>query len=210
MKGRKVNAIPEFPRQNNLISIWESGANRMNRHKGAGSNWIGSLVEELDLFVKDPVTDVSRFRALLEECRLPERIRQTVVAVHRELGYAALDLLDFLPPQRSILLLSFCKKKTEYVMEIVLRTTGPAVVFHSVTRTLGSWERYIYGYSRSTGSRIAFNQSFMPVEITDETVKVWFSFLLSEFDKKFDPGMCMQQPKIPDFDSGGFSNKASV
>jgi hypothetical protein len=174
-----------------LVSVWASGgANTMNRHEGAGSDWIGSLVEELDLFVKEPVADLSQFRALLEECRLPERIRQTVGIVNRELGYAALDLLDFLPPHRSILRLSFWKKKTEYVMEIVLRTTGPAVVFHSVT-TPSSWERYIYGYQRPSGSRIVFNQSFMPEEITDATVKIWFSFLLSEFAKKFNPGMYM-------------------
>jgi hypothetical protein len=180
----------------------------MNRNKSAGSDWIRSLVKQLDLVEKDPITDLSRFRTLLEECQLPERIREIVGAVNREVGYQALYLLDFLPPQRSILRLSFSMKKTEYILEIVLRTSGPAVVFHSATSAPGAWERYLHGYSRSSGSHIAFNQNFIPAEITDETIKVWFSYLLSGFDKQFDPGKCLHPTNILDF--GSLPKKASA
>jgi len=182
----------------------------MNHNKSAGGDWVGSLVKNLDLVHKDPTADLSRFRTLLEESHLPERIRQTAETVNKEVGYHALYLLDFSPPQRSILYLSFSKKKSEYIMEIVLRTAGPSVVFHSVTRAPGAWERYLYGYSRTSGSRIAFNQNFNPAEITDETVRIWFSFLLSGFDKKFDPAICMESPKILDFALGAFTGKASA
>ena len=183
----------------------------MNSHKGASSGWIGSLVKELDLVKeKDPVVDLSRFRTQLEECQLPERIRETVATVNGEVGYHALSLLDFLPPQRSVLRLSFSKKRTEYIMEIVLRTSGPAVVFHSVTGAPGAWERYLHGYSRSVGSHIAFNQNFKPAEITNETMRVWFSFLLSGFNRKFNPGIYLQSPEILDFDLGGLLDKTSV
>jgi hypothetical protein len=182
----------------------------MNRHKGTGSDWVTSLVNELDLVEKDPVANLSRFRTLVEECHLPERIQQTVVTVNKEVGYQALHLLDFLPPHRSILHLSFCKKKTKYTMEIVLRTSGPAVVFHSVPRAIGAWNRYLFGCSRDSRSHIAFKQNFIPGEITDESIKVWFSFLLSGFDKKFDPGTCKQSPKILDFAVVGFHDKATA
>jgi hypothetical protein len=162
----------------------------MALHKDASSDWISSLVTELDLNKeKKPVVDSSLFRTQLEECQLPERIRQTAAAINVEVGYQALHLLDFLPPQRSVLRLSFSKKKTEYIMEIVLRTSGPAVVFHYVTGTPGSWQRYLYGYSRSVRSHIALKQDFKPTIITNEILRAWFSFLLSGFDKKFNPGL---------------------
>lgn len=171
----------------------------------------GSLVKELDLVErKDSVVDLSPFRSQLEESQLPERIRQIVAAINGEAGYQALYLLDFLPPQRSVLRLSFSKKRTEYIMEIVLRSSGPAVVFHSVTGAPGAWERYLHGYSRSIGSHIAFNQNFKPAEITDEIMRVWFSFLLSGFNGKFNPGTYLQSPEILGLDLGGLFNKASA
>ena len=118
--------------------------------------------------------------------------------------------MDFLQPQRIVLRLSFNKKKTEYIMEMVLRTSGPAVVFHSVTKSPGPWERYLYGYSRSPGSRIAFNQNFDPLAITDEMLKIWFSFLLSGFNKKFNPGSYLESSEIPEDEIGALFNKASA
>jgi len=61
-----------------LILDMEEGAKRMNPHKCVGGDWIRSLVKRLDLVEKDPVADLSHFRALLEECQLPERIREIV------------------------------------------------------------------------------------------------------------------------------------
>jgi hypothetical protein len=160
----------------------------MGPHQKASNDWICSLVTELDLIKeKKPVADLNLFRTQLEECQLPERIRQTVAAINGEMGYRALNLLDFLPPQRSVLHVSLSRKKTEYIMEIVIRTSGPAVVFHYVTGAPGSWERYLYGFWRTMGSHIAFNQGFKPAKITDEIVRGWLSFLLSGFDKKFNP-----------------------
>jgi hypothetical protein len=135
------------------------------------------------------IVNLDSVRALLETYRIPERIRQTVTAINEEIGYEALYLLDFLPPQRSVVRLSFFKKKTEYIMKIVLRTNGPAVVFQSVTGAHGSWRHYIYKVSHAMGSRVAFKQTFMPAKITDEIIRSWFRFLLSGFNKKFKPEM---------------------
>ena len=171
----------------------------MGQSKSTNGDWIGSLISELDLAQeKGLVADISTFRAQLNDSRLPERIRQTVIDVNKKVGYQALYLLDFLQPQRTVLRLSFTKKRTEYLMEIVLRTSGPAVVFHSLTKAPGPWERYLYGYARSLGSRIAFNQNFDPPAITDEILKIWFSFLLSGFNKKFNPGSYLESSEIPE------------
>jgi hypothetical protein len=154
------------------------------------SHWIGSLIKELNLAKeKEPGVDLHDFRTQLDKYQLTERIRQTAAAINEEIGYQALYLLDFQPPQHSVVRLSFSKKKTEYIMKIVLRASGPAVVFHSVTGGYGSWRHYIYKVSRSAGSHIAFEQNFMPATITDEIMRGWFCFLLSGFDRKFKPGM---------------------
>jgi hypothetical protein len=162
----------------------------MDLHTDPNGGWIGPLVKETKLIKeKEPVVDLDSFRAQLDKYQLPERIRQTVAAINGEFGYQALYLLDFLPPQRSVLRLSFLKNKTEYIMKIVLRTNGPAVVFQSVTGAHGSWRHYIYKVSHAVGSHVAFKQTFMPAKITDEIMRGWFRFHLSGFDKKFKPEM---------------------
>jgi hypothetical protein len=169
----------------------------MDTYNDARSEWIGSLITELDLIKeKKPVADPNIFRIQLDKYQLPERIRQTVKTINEEVGYQAVYLLDFLPPQRSVVRLSFSRKKTEYIMEIVLRTSGPAVVFHSVAGVRGSWERCLYRVSRTVGSHIEFNQNFMPETITNEIIRAWFSFLLSGFDKKFKPGIKTRSARI--------------
>jgi len=179
--------------------IPENRWGKMGQSKNTSGDWIGSLISELDLAEeKGPVADISTFRTQVNDFRLPERIRHTVIEVNEKLGYQALYLLDFLQPQRTVLRLSFTKKKTEYIMEIVLRTSGPAIVLYSMTKAPGPWERYLYGYTRYLGSRIAFNQHFDPPAITDEIMKIWFSFLLSGFNKKFNPGSYLESSEIPD------------
>jgi hypothetical protein len=162
----------------------------MDFHTSPNSDWIGSLVKEIKLIKQNvPVVDLDSSRAQLEKYQMPERVRQTAAAVNEKIGDQALYLLDFLPPQHSVVRLSFWKNKTEYVMKIVLRTSGPAVIFQSVTGVYGSWRRYICGVSHSWGSHVAFKQTFMPAKITDEIIRHWFRFLLSGFDKKFKPEM---------------------
>src|SRR5579863_337428 len=148
----------------------------MDAHIDPNSNWIGSLVRKLNLNKKEkePRADLDNFRTQLDKYEIPERIRQTAAAINEEIGYQALYLLDFLPPQHSVVRISFSKNKTEYVMKIVLRASGPAVVFHSLTGRYGSWRHYIYKVSHSTGSHLAFQQNFMPAAITDEIMRSWF------------------------------------
>lgn len=161
----------------------------MDFHKDAGNDWIGSLVKELSLANDKDGAALGSFRTQMEECKLSERIRQTVTAVNREVGYQALYLLEFLPPRHTVLHLLFYKNRTEYIMDIVLRAGGPVVVFHSINGTHGSWERYLYGCRRLMRLHIAFRQKFKPALITNETMRAWFSFLLSGFDKRFKSGM---------------------
>src|SRR5260370_36838557 len=90
-----------------------------------------SFSDELGLVrEKETVIDLDHFRAQLEDSQLLERMRKAAADINEKVGYHALDLMDFLSPQRSVLRLSFSKKITEYILEVVLRMSGPEVVFH--------------------------------------------------------------------------------
>jgi hypothetical protein len=162
----------------------------MDLHTRPNSDWIGSLLKETKLSKeKEPVVDLDSSRAQLDKYKIPERVRQTATAVNEKIGDQALYLLDSLPPRHTAVRLSSSKNKTEYIMKIVLRTSGPTVVFQSVAGAQGSWQRYIYRASHAEGSHVAFKRAFIPAKITDEIIRGWFRFLLSGFDKKFRPGM---------------------
>ncbi len=172
----------------------------MDEHKQPSGNWIAPLVTELNLVrERETVINLDLFRAQLEDSQLLERIRKVAAEINAEVGYHALDLMDFLSPQRTVLRLSLSKNRTEYIFEIVLRVSGPAVVFHSVPEDSDRWNWYLYGSSGSRGSRIAFNQNFNPAEITEEIIQVWFSFLLSRFDDKFKPRTCKEASENREF-----------
>src|ERR1700692_4519233 len=162
----------------------------MDLHIDPNSRWIDSRVKKLDIVrEKEPCVDLNALRAKWKKYKLPERTRQAAPAINEEIGCQALYLLDFLPPQHSVVRVSISKNKNEYIMKIALRASGPAVVFYSVSRGDGSWRKFIYKVSHSAGSHIAFEQNFMPATITDEIIRGWFCFLVSGFKKKFKPEM---------------------
>ncbi len=153
----------------------------MDEHKQPSGNWIAPLVTELNLVrERETVINLDLFRAQLEDSQLLERIRKVAAEINAEVGYHALDLMDFLSPQRTVLRLSLSKNRTEYIFEIVLRVSGPAVVFHSVPEDSDRWNWYLYGSS-------------------EEIIQVWFSFLLSRFDDKFKPWTCKESSENREF-----------
>jgi hypothetical protein len=176
--------VPKKPRPQSR----PNGVMRMEEQKNTNGNWIGALVTELNLIKeKESLTDLNRFRAQLEDSQLLERIRKAVADINAEVGYSVLDLMEFLSPQRSVLRLSYSTNKTEYILEIVIRRNGPAVVFHSVDKGSDRWNWYLHGRASSRGSSIALNHNFNPTEITEQIIRTWFAFLLSGFNNKFKP-----------------------
>jgi hypothetical protein len=151
-------------------------------------NWINPLLSQLDLVHSE--NDLVDFRAYwtqLEECRLPERIRKIVAGVNGTAGYHVLELLDFLPPQRMVLRIKFTKKSTEHIMELVLRESGPAVKFYSLRNASTTWGGLFPILSRKRNRTSFLELDIHPAEILDDNIQVWFSYLLSGFEKKFKP-----------------------
>jgi hypothetical protein len=97
----------------------------MDLHIDPNSRWIGLLVKELDIVrEKERAADLNGFRTQLDRYQLPERIRQSAAAINEEIGCRALYLLDFLPPQDSVVRVSIFKNKNKYIMKIVHRASG--------------------------------------------------------------------------------------
>jgi hypothetical protein len=160
----------------------------MDAKNEARDNWINPLLSELDLVQADTrLVDYRTYWTQLEECRLPERIRKVVAEVNGAAGYHVLELLDFLPPQRTILRVKFTKHETEHILEVVLREHGLAVCFYSLRKFSLNWRGLFSNHSRTRNRTNVLEQNIQPAEILDDNIQAWFSYLLSGLEKKFKP-----------------------
>jgi hypothetical protein len=147
-------------------------------------SWVKSLITELKLpGEKNAAIDITDFRVQVEKSQLLERVRKVVAEINRAVGYHILDLLEYLPPSRSLLRVSFTEKRTEYIFEVTISSGGPKLVFHSAAKIAYGWERYLY----TAKSHVALTQSLIPLEITQDVVQTWFAYVLSRFKNKFKP-----------------------
>lgn len=145
-------------------------------------DWIAPLIEELKLPRKKSTT----FRpetlwARLKEHDVPERVRQAVVRLNREMNDAVLEYVEYLPPQTSVLRVAYRERGRILAMEIVVREDGPKVVFYQ-QKSYGVLLRYLYGRYRSRSS-VALSRRFQPEQLAHTDIQEWFSFLLSGFKR---------------------------
>jgi hypothetical protein len=160
----------------------------MNRKIETRDNWINPLLSQLDLVhLENGLIDFKAYRTQLEEFRLPERIRQIVAGVNGTAGYHVLELLDFLPPQRTVLRVNFAKEHTENIMELVLRQSGPTVKFYSLKKASNPWSGFFPTLSRRRNRSSFLDLGIHPAEVLDDHIQAWLSYLLSGFAKKFKP-----------------------
>ncbi len=159
----------------------------MQSDKGTRS-WIKPLLMKLQLVGPEEFSpDLTTLRAQLEESGFMEQICEAVGQVNRTAGRSILQLESFLPPRRAVSKVSFYNEKTEHVMEIVLRTRGPALVFYSRKQSSAGYLRYINRYSYLRKPSIRFVQHVQPKDVTEHDIECWFSYLLSGFKGEFKP-----------------------
>lgn len=162
----------------------------MAKDMKAQGDWVNSLLRQQNLALpnEDNSVDLKPCWAQIEECQMAERMRQIVTDINRAAGYYMLELQDFLPPQKTILTISFSKRFAEYVLEIVAREGGAATaVFYSLSKVFDLWENYFRGQRRSRKPSIALEFDFYPAEIQNEDLQRWFSYLLSGFKSVLKP-----------------------
>lgn len=161
----------------------------MPKNDKAESDWVNSVIKQQHVVKRkeEHVVDMEPCWAQMEEFRMVERIGQMVADINGAAGYRLLELQDFLPPQATILTISFSKRYTEYVLEIIAREGGAAVAaFYSLSKISYLWEEYFPKLSRRKPS-IFHKLDFHPAEILNDDLQRWFSYLLSRFDKKLKP-----------------------
>jgi hypothetical protein len=162
-------------------------ASTMSAQDHSTQKWINPLLEKLELArPKSNPIDIRILWAELEEYHLPDRIHTVTANINHEAGYHVLNLLDYLPPQRSVVRVVYPKNKFEFVMAIVLLANGPAVTFHSARVVVSRWDRYIPGRSSSREHPNEMIRGFRAPEVTDRIIQEWFSFLLSGFSREFE------------------------
>jgi hypothetical protein len=169
------------------------GFTMLNEKQEPNQKWINSLLTQLDLVRKNegPV-DFNVYWDQLDQCHLPERMRKIVADVNGAAGYHVLELLDFLPPQKTVIHVAFSKNRYKHIMEIELSERGATVVFYSLRKFYEAWERYFPNHARKSNRTTVLELDFHAAEVLEENIESWFSYLLSGFDKSFKPN-----PKQP-------------
>jgi hypothetical protein len=157
----------------------------LNQRHGNG-HWINPLLTRLNLVRKagtdfDPTT----FWRQIEEFQLAERVGRLVAEVNAAAGYHVLEMMDYLPPQKNILRVSFERHRAKHNLEIVIREYGIALMFSTTKRASTGWERYLPPYSARDNSSLVWEQVIYPVEVSEQNIQAWLSYLLSGLDKEF-------------------------
>jgi hypothetical protein len=154
----------------------------------SSENWINPLLKRLDL-VREGEANLSRnaYWRQIEACELVERVGRLVAEVNLTAGYRILEMVDFLPPQKNVLRVSFDRQAVKHSLEIMIRNDGIVLMFSTKRRFAAGWRHIVSTFSKSKrrNSTLVWEQTIHPGEILEQNIQAWVSFLLSGLDKKF-------------------------
>jgi hypothetical protein len=136
---------------------------------------------------QSPQGDVDVFRHELEQSKLVERVRETASHVNREAERQFLELLEFLPPARSIVRAGFSRNNCSYFLEIVVRPAGPKAVFYTYKRPRVGLPRFFGGDNPAPNCKVEFSLHFRAEAVTSGDLRNWFVYLISGFKEEFKP-----------------------
>jgi hypothetical protein len=182
----------------------------LNQRRG-NDHWINPLLTRLNLVRKmdrdpDPATSWRQ----IEESELADRIGKLVAEVNSAAGYHVLEMLDFLPPQKNVLRVSFERDRVKHYLEIVIRDTGIVLIFSTTKRALTGWERYVPGNSMRDSYTLVWEQVIHPGEVLEPNIQAWLSYLLSGLDKEFRLDQILRASSAAERDQSATLRKASA
>jgi hypothetical protein len=159
------------------------------------ARWIDPLLTGLNLVRKrEQDSDRINFWKQIEDSELADRVGRLVAEINAAAGYHVLEMLDFLPPQKNVLRISFERKRVKYNLEIAIRDYGIVLMFSRTRRVLTGWEHYIPGHSMwehyiprhsmRDSSTLVWEQVIHPAEVVEPNIQAWLSYLVSGFDEK--------------------------
>lgn len=158
----------------------------MNQSRG-NDHWINPLLTRLNLVRNREEEDLARraYWDQIDKCQLAERVGRLVTEVNREAGYHVLEMVEFLPPQKNILRVSFDRQRIKHNLEIAIRDSGIVLMFSSTKRALGGWARYMSNHPGRRNSTLVWEQDIYPEAVLEQNIQAWLSYLLSGLDKQF-------------------------
>jgi hypothetical protein len=183
----------------------------LNDKQEPNQKWISSLLTQLDLERKnEDLVDLKLQWDQLEQCHVPDRIRKVVADVNGAAGYHVLEMLDFLPPQKTVLRVAFSKNPYKHIMEIELSERGATAVFYSVKRIHDAWERYFPNRARKSNRTTVLELDFRPAEVLEQNIESWFSYLVSGFEKSFKPNPTQPSSEVSELRMSAAAGKTST
>jgi hypothetical protein len=182
----------------------------LNQRRG-NESWIAPLLERLNL-VRETEEDLAQDMCWrqIEECELVERIGRLVVEVNRAARYRVLEMVDFLPPQKNVLRISFEQGQVKHNLEFAIRESGIVLMFSTTKMDSTGWKRYVSTHSMKSNSTLVWEQVIHPEEILEENVRAWISYLLSGLDKKFRLDQILHASTTRETDLSAALRKASA
>jgi hypothetical protein len=148
-------------------------------------HWINPLLTRFNLLRKtEEALARDAYWRQIEKCELSDRVARLVSEVNRTAGYHILEMVDFLPPQKNVLRISFERNGVKHVMEIVIRESGVVLMFSTSRRISAGWG-IMTSSSKRRSTSLVWNQIIYPEEVLEQNIQAWISYLLSGLDKKF-------------------------
>lgn len=181
-------------------------------NQGPGNEyWINPLLKRLDLVREgEPNLPQNACWRQIEESELVERIGKLVAEVNRTARYHLLEMVDFLPPQKIVLRVSFARKWVKHNLEIVIRDSGIVLMFSTTRRETTGWRRFVAIRAARKSRSLVWEQAIYPVEILEQNIQAWISYLLSGLDKKFRLDQILQASLTTNTDFNAILRKISA
>ena len=174
-------------------------------------HWINPLLTQLNLIdIKEATVDPRHNWKKIEESQLVERIGRIVAEINGAAGYQILEMLEYLPPQKKVLRVSFDKTRVQYNIDLALRNEAILLLFSTAKHFSSGWERYFPQSSMRDNSTVEWEQVIHPGEILAHHIQSWFSYLLSGLDRKFRPDVVGSALPDEDADLSAALRKASA
>lgn len=179
--------------------------------KPDNEHWINPLLKRLDLVREgETVLPQNSFWRQIEECELVERIGRIVAEVNLAAGYHLLEMLDYLPPQKNVLRVTFDRPRVKHSLEVAIQDGGIVLMFLTTRLEATGWRRYVSMHSARNTRTVVWEQAIRPGEILDQNIQAWLSFLLSGLDKKFRLDQILQASPTTNTDLSAILRKLSA
>ena len=152
------------------------------------SNWVKPVLKQMGLGdFSDSAQDLSRFREAIEEFKIVDGIREIAGQINSEANSHIIEVLEFLPPARSIARVRFSRDNASYFLEIVIRPAGPKAVFYTPKKMRASLQRLFGSESAPPNFKVELSVPFRPDAVTHGDLRFWFVYLISGFKEEFKP-----------------------